>query len=86
MSRASGSDLASRSSLVTTNVSPARQAARALPQSGARTVGAGQSVVDIDALGGDAETGERVTLSSEVLLVGMRSLCPKTRSRISGRH
>ena len=51
MSRASGSERASRSSLVTTKVSPARQAASANRSPGrARLVPVTPCVVDIDAI------------------------------------
>jgi hypothetical protein len=55
MSRASGSDRASRSSFVTTSVSSARQAASASREAGAVPVGAGEAVVDIDAVVTDAQ-------------------------------
>ena len=42
-----GQDLASRSSLVTTRVSPSQR----LPQAGSLAVGTGQAVVDVNPLG-----------------------------------
>ena len=60
---------ASRSSLVTTNVSPSRQAASACrrpSRSALRPV----SPCDVDALGIDTERRESVTLRGQVLLVG----------------
>jgi hypothetical protein len=48
MSRASGRDRASRSSLVMTRVSPARTAARASRRPGRSLFLPGQSVVDVD--------------------------------------
>jgi len=66
MSRASGTERASRSSLVTTRVSPCRQAARAWRSPVA--VRAGQSVVEVNPLGVDAEGGEGILLGGEVLL------------------
>ena len=50
-------------------------------ESGPGTVGTGQAVVDVDALGGDAECGEGVSLGSEVLALGWR----RGRSRSSMR-
>jgi hypothetical protein len=41
-----------------------------LAEAGPRTVSAGQAVVDVDPLVGDAERGERVALGREVLAVG----------------
>jgi len=59
--RASGTDLARRSSFGTTRVSPFRTAAMAW-SAGPGPVGAGQPPVHIDALRFDAELGERVSL------------------------
>ena len=70
IARASGSDRASRSSLATTSVSPPRHAANAWRRSRALAAGASQAVVDVDALGVDAQEGERVALRGEVLRVG----------------
>jgi hypothetical protein len=69
MSRASGSDRASRSSLVTTNVSPARQACQCQCQTGPIAVGAGQAVVDVDAIITDTERVQSVALDGEILLL-----------------
>lgn len=55
---------------MTTRTSPARQAARASRRPEAGAVGAGEPVVDVDALGFDAEPGEGAALGSEVLGVG----------------
>ncbi len=41
-----------------------------LAEAGPGAIGAGQAVVDVDALGVDAERGERVALGREVLAVG----------------
>jgi len=69
MPRASGRERASRSNLVTTRVSPARQAARAA-RPGAGTGDAGQAMIEVDPVGDNAEPGERVALRGEVLFVG----------------
>jgi hypothetical protein len=68
ISRASGSERASRSSLVTTRVSPARQAARASRRPGPFRVGAGQAVVDVDAIVTDPKRMQPVALGGEILL------------------
>lgn len=70
MSRASGTDRASRSSFGTTSVSPARTAAKALIQSWPLALGTADSVVDVDAIRSNAEREERLALSGEVLFVG----------------
>jgi hypothetical protein len=70
MSRASGTDRASRSSSGTTRVSPARTACEGLVEAGPAAVGAGQSLVQVDPVGGDAESGEGLALGGEVLGVG----------------
>jgi hypothetical protein len=59
MSRASGSDRASRPSFVTTSVSPAAGGQRE-PETGAVPVGAGKAVVDVDAIIADTERGKLV--------------------------
>ncbi len=66
MSRASGSEQASRSSLVTTSMSPDRHAASASRSPG-RAVGAREAVVDVDPLGLDAKSFKRVALRLELL-------------------
>ena len=75
IARASGKDRASRSSLVTTKVSPARQAASASRSPGL-PVGAGQAVVDVDPLDLDTEAEQGVALSGQVLLIGGASGVP----------
>ena len=67
MSRASGSERARRSSLVTTSVSPCAARGQGLSQARAVAVGAGEAVVDVDALGVHAERREGVALGGEVL-------------------
>jgi hypothetical protein len=69
MSRASGSERASRSSLVTTNVSPARQAARASVRPGRSRLVPGQTVVDVDAIIADTERMQTAALGREILLL-----------------
>lgn len=71
MSRASGSDRASRSSLVTTRVSP--NGRQSFAQAGAAAVGTGEAMVDVDVLLIDAECDQGVALRGEVLLVGRSS-------------
>ncbi len=66
---ASGTERASRSSLVTTRVSPGRQAARASRKAGPLAVGAGDAVVDVDPVGLHAEGREGLALGGEVLAV-----------------
>ncbi len=77
---------------MTTSVSPARQAASASRRPGAIAMGAGQTVVDVDAFGGRAERREGATLGGEVLGVGgdprvadqqlghLANLCPVSRT------
>ena len=69
MSRASGSDRASRSNLVTTKVSPARQAANASRRPGSIPVRAGQAMVDVDAIITDTQRSKAVALSGEILVL-----------------
>ena len=59
----------SRSNLVTTRVSPSRQAASASRSPGRCRLGPGASVVDVDAGGRHAQPDQTVSLSSEILLV-----------------
>ena len=73
MSRASGTDRASRSSFGTTSVSPARTAAQCLIEAGALAFGAADAVVDVDAIRRNAERVKRLALSREVLLVSRAS-------------
>jgi hypothetical protein len=54
--------------LVTTNVSPARQAASQC-QTGPIAISAGQAVVDVDAIITDAERMQSVVLRGEILLL-----------------
>ena len=63
MARASGTDLASRSSFVTTSVSPARTAARAWSRPG----GAGETVTGVDTILDDAQRQERLALGVQIL-------------------
>jgi hypothetical protein len=70
IARASGSDRASRSSLVTTSSSPARHAASACRSPRRSRRGAGEAVVDVDALGLNAARPEGVALGGEVLRIG----------------
>jgi hypothetical protein len=55
ITRASGSDRANRSSLVTTKVAPSRQR---FPQARPFAVATSQAVVDIDPVLGDTQPGE----------------------------
>ena len=66
MARASGTDLAGRSSFGTTSVSLARTAARA----GSGAGGAGEAVIGVDAILDDAELQERLALGGRTLPVG----------------
>jgi hypothetical protein len=61
---------ASRSSLVTTRVSPGPAGGQGLAQAGPRPVGAADAVVDVDAVGLHTEGGEGLALGGEVLPVG----------------
>src|SRR6266705_6606155 len=70
IARASGTERASRSSLGTTRVSPSRTAARAWSRPGTGAVGAGEAVVEVDPLLGNAEFGQPLLLGGEVLFVG----------------
>ena len=69
--RASPRERASRSSLVTTRVAPARHVASARAGGpGPGSVGAGQAVGDVDPVRLHPETGQRLALGGEVLGVG----------------
>ena len=68
MSRASGSDRASRSSLVTAGGVAGSAGGQGESQPGPVAVGAGQAVVDIDAVITDAEPAKRLSLCGEILL------------------
>ena len=70
MARASGTDLARRSSLGTTRVSLARTAARAWSRPGAGAVRAGETVIGVDAILGDAQLQEGLALGGQILPVG----------------
>ena len=67
MSRASGSDRASRSSLVTTRVVACAAGGERLPQAGSSSVGSGQAVDDEDPRGVDAERLQAFALDGQVL-------------------
>jgi hypothetical protein len=56
--------------LGTTRVSPERTAARGLVQAGAVAAGAGEPVVKIDSIRGDAKAEQELALGGEVLFVG----------------
>lgn len=82
--RPSGSDLARWSSLVTTRVSPARQAASASRSPGARGwCRSGRGDIDLDSL--DAQAEESVALDGQVLLVGGGSGVPDKQRALIGR-
>src|SRR5690349_7962530 len=70
ISLASGRDLANRSSLVTTKVSPLRHAARAFFQAGPVSFSAGKSVVGVDHVVVGSQAVEGMTLGGEVLVAG----------------
>jgi hypothetical protein len=70
MSRASGTERASRSSLLTTKGVAGPAGSQRLTQPGAGPVGTGQPVVDVDPFRVHAERGERLALGGEVLLLG----------------
>ena len=57
IARASGTERARRSSLLTTSVSPLAYRRQCLAQARTLTVGAAQSVIDIDPLGVDTPGG-----------------------------
>jgi hypothetical protein len=67
MSRASGSEWARRSSLVTTSSSPARHRGERLPQAGPVAVRPAEAVVDVDPVGRDTEYVQGVAFGSDVL-------------------
>jgi hypothetical protein len=73
MSRASGSERASRSSLVTTSVSPSRQAASASRKPGRSRLIPVNPWSDVDAVGAHTESRQRLALRGHVLLVGRHS-------------
>ena len=53
--------------MVTVRVSPSRTAARALVEAGPGAAGAGQPLVEIDPVLGNAERGQGLALGGEVL-------------------
>ncbi len=55
---------------MTVKVSPSRTAARVQARAGPGPGGAGQLLVQVDAVGGDAEGGELLALGGEVLAGG----------------
>lgn len=69
MPRASGTERASRSSFGTTRVSPARTAAEGLIEAGPVAVGAGEFMVEVDAILGHTETEQDLAPGGEVLFV-----------------
>src|SRR3954447_16376305 len=73
IARASGSERASRSSLVTTKVSPSPTSGQRLPQPGALAVGASQTVVDVKPSRIDPQSEEPLALDGQVLGVGRHS-------------
>lgn len=83
MSRASGSERASRSSLVPTSVSPAPGGER-FTQAGSVAMGPRAAVVDVDGLGGQLERRQRVGLRGEVVHVGRDAAWPISRSDTPG--
>ncbi len=68
MSRASGTDRASRSSLLNEGVA-GPTGGEGLTRAGALAVGAGDAVVDVDAVGLHPEGDQRLALGGEVLPV-----------------
>ena len=73
MSRASGTDRASRSSFGTTSVSPRAYRSHRLIKAGTLAFGAAEAVVDVDAIRRNAERVKRLALGSEVLLASRAS-------------
>jgi hypothetical protein len=69
MSRASGSDRASRSNLVTTKGVTSPTSSQRQPQTGSIAVAAGQTVVDVDAIITDTKRMQAVALGGEILLL-----------------
>ena len=69
IARASGSDRASRSSLDYERVAGATSG-ECLAKARTLAVGAGQSMVDVDAIGINAEGEQTVALRGQVLLIG----------------
>jgi hypothetical protein len=69
MSRASGSDRASRSNLVTTSGVAGPAGRQSQPEAGPVPVGAGQAMVDIDAVITDTQRLQTVALGGEILLL-----------------
>ena len=84
MARASGTDLASRSSFGTTSVSPSRTAARAGSRPGAGAGRAGEAVIGVDAILGDAKLQERLALGGQILPVGGTARVSDERCRHGG--
>ena len=76
IARASGRDRARGSSLVTTKGVARTTRCERFAQAGTLPVGAGEPVVDVDAVDGHAEPGQTLTLSGEILLVGGTSGVP----------
>ena len=76
IARASVSDRASRSSLVTTRGVTGSTRCKSLAQARTLAVGAGQAVIDVDPLGLNTQAEQRVALGGQVLLVGGASGVP----------
>ena len=70
MACASGTDLASRSSFGTTSVSPGAHGGESLVEAGSGAGGAGEAVIGVDAILGDAQLQERLALGGRILPVG----------------
>ena len=73
MSRASGTDRASRSSFGTTSVSPRAHRSQRLIEAGTLAFGAADAVVDVDAIRRNDERVKRLALGGEVLLASRAS-------------
>ena len=70
MARASGTNLARRPSFGTISVSPSAHGGEGLVEAGAGAGRAGEAVIDVSAILGDAKLQERLMLGGQILPVG----------------
>ena len=76
IARASGRDLASRSSFGHHQGVAGPAGGQCLAEPGSLAVGAGQAVVDVDPFLLDTQTGQAIVLRSQILLIGGASGVP----------
>ena len=84
MARASGTDLARRSSFGTTKRVALAHGGEGLVEAGAGAGGAGEAVIGVDAILGDAQLQERLALGGQILPVGGTARVSDERCRHGG--